>query len=175
MLLAAAPDAKLQGLGKRVHDGHADTVQPARDLVGVLVEFPAGMELGHDDLGGRHALLLVDLGRNAAAVINDRYGPVRIEGDGNGVAIAGQGLVDRVVEHLVDHVMEARAVLGIADIHARPLAHGVQSAQHLDRFGAVAFGAFLGTASFAFVCHDFFRFLIRQIAAALVTRPSLTS
>ena len=43
------------------------------------------------------------------------------------VAIAGQGLVDRVVDDLVDHVMQARAVVGVADIHARPLAHGVEA------------------------------------------------
>ncbi len=61
MLVAVAPDAQLQPFGQRVHHRHADAVQAARHLVGVLVEFSAGMQLGHDDLGRRHALLLVDL------------------------------------------------------------------------------------------------------------------
>ena len=51
--------------------------------------------------------------------------------------IAGQRLVDGVVDHLIDHVVQARAVVGVADIHARPLAHGVEAFQHLDRLGAV--------------------------------------
>src|SRR5476649_1916032 len=38
--------------------------------------------------------------------------------------IADERFIDGVVHHLIDHVMEARAVVGIADIHARPLAHG---------------------------------------------------
>ena len=54
--------------------------------------------------------------------------------------VAGQRLVDGVVDDLVDHVMQAGAVIGVADIHARALAHGVEAAQHLDLLGAVAFG-----------------------------------
>ena len=62
------------------------------------------------------------------------------------VAIAGERLVDRVVDDLVDHVMQAGAVIGVADIHARPLAHGIEPAQHLDgggivdEFAGLAFG-----------------------------------
>ena len=52
--------------------------------------------------------------------------------------MAGQRLVDGVVDDLVDHVVQAGAVVGIADIHARPLAHGIEAAQHLDRIGVVA-------------------------------------
>ena len=58
------------------------------------------------------------------------------------VAIAGQRLVDGVVDHLVDHVVQARAVVGVADIHARPLAHGIEAFQHLDRLGAVVGSGF---------------------------------
>ena len=53
--------------------------------------------------------------------------------------MARQRLIDGVVDHLVDHVVQARAVVGVADVHARPFADGVQAAQHLDRIGAVAF------------------------------------
>ena len=71
VLLTVAPDAQLQPRRQRVHHGDADPVQAARDLVGVLIEFPASMQLGHDDLGGRHALRLVDAGRDAAAVVGN--------------------------------------------------------------------------------------------------------
>jgi hypothetical protein len=48
-----------------------------------------------------------------------------------------QRFVDRVVDDFVDHVMQARAVVGIADIHARALADGVESLQDPDRFRTV--------------------------------------
>ena len=38
--------------GERVDDRDPDAVQTAGDLVGVLVELPASVEDGHDDLGG---------------------------------------------------------------------------------------------------------------------------
>ena len=112
-------------------------MQPAGDLVGVLVEFPAGVQLGHDDFGRRDAFALVDVGRNAAAVIVDRGRAVSVEGHLDLVAVAGQSLVDGVVDHLIDHVVEARAVVGVADIHAGPLAHGIEALQNLDGLGAV--------------------------------------
>ena len=51
--------------------------------------------------------------------------------------VAGERLVDGVVDDLVDHVVQAGAVVGVADIHARPLAHRVEALEDLDRFGAV--------------------------------------
>ncbi|GJE72869.1 hypothetical protein CHKEEEPN_4430 [Methylorubrum podarium] len=142
VFLAAAPDPQLQAHRQRVDDRDADAVQATRDLVGVLVELTAGMELGHDDLGGRDPLLLVDVGGNAAAVVGDRAGAVGVQRHRHEVGVAGKRLVDGVVHHLVDHVVQAGAVVGIADIHAGPLAHGIQALQHADRFRAVAVGVF---------------------------------
>ena len=59
-------------VGQRVDHRHADAVQAARNLVGILVELPAGVELGHDHLGGGDAFFGVDVGRDAAAVVFDR-------------------------------------------------------------------------------------------------------
>ena len=65
------------------------------------------------------------------------HGAVGIERHDDLGGVAGQRLVDGVVDHLVDHVVQARAVVGVADIHARPLAHGVEALEDLDRFRAV--------------------------------------
>jgi hypothetical protein len=53
--------------------------------------------------------------------------------------MAGQRLVDGVVDHLVDHVVQAGAVIGVADIHAgrlrtasRPLSTLMESAPYSD-------------------------------------------
>ena len=49
VLLPVAPDAELEPFRQSVHNRHADAVQPAGNLIGILVEFTAGMQLGHDD------------------------------------------------------------------------------------------------------------------------------
>ena len=51
--------------------------------------------------------------------------------------MAGQRFVDGVVDDLIDHVMQARAVVGVADIHAGTLAHGIEALEDLDGIGAV--------------------------------------
>ena len=70
---------QLQPGRERVDHRDADAVQAAGHLVGVLVEFPAGMQLGHDDLGRRDAFALVDVDRDAAAVVAHGARAVRIE------------------------------------------------------------------------------------------------
>jgi hypothetical protein len=112
-------------------------MQAAGHLVGVLVEFSARMQLRHDDFGRRHALLRVDVGGNAAAVVGDGAGAVRIERHGDKRRMAAERLVDRIVDDLVDHVMQARSIVGIADVHARPFAHRVEAAKDLDGVGAI--------------------------------------
>ena len=54
----------------------------------------------------------------------------------NLVGMAGQRLIDGVVDDLVDHVVEARAVVGVADIHARPFANRIEALEDLDRIRA---------------------------------------
>ena len=67
VLEPVAPDAQHEPRRERIDDGNADAMQAAGDLVGVLVEFAARVQLGHDDFGGRHALFIVDAGRNRRA------------------------------------------------------------------------------------------------------------
>ena len=133
VLLAVAPDRELEPGRQRIDHRDADAVQAAGHLVGVLVEFSAGVELGHDDLGRRHAFALVDVGRDAAAIVAHGAGAVGIERHRDLGGVAGERLVDGVVDDLVDHVMQAGAVIGVADIHAGTLAHGVEALEDLDR------------------------------------------
>ena len=140
VFLAVAADAELQPLRERVHHRDADAVEPARDLVGALVELPAGMQLGHDDLGGGDALLLVDVCGDPAPVVAHRRRAVGAEHHMDVLAIAGERLVHGVVHRLVHHAVQAGAVVGIADVHPRPLAHGIEAAQDRDGLGAVRLG-----------------------------------
>ena len=145
MLVAFAVDRQVQPVRQRVDDRDADAVQAAGDLVGVLVEFPAGVQLGHDHFGRRDAFGRVQAHRNAAAIVGDLGRTVREQRDRHAVGMACQGFVDRVVYDLVDHMVQARAVIRVADVHAGALAHGVEALQDLDRACAIlAFAARFG-------------------------------
>src|SRR5690606_9997542 len=76
---------------------------------------------------------------NATAVVGHADGVVGVDGDDDVVAVAGQGFVDGVVDHLDDEVVQARAIGGVADVHARALAHGLQAFEDLDRAFAITF------------------------------------
>jgi len=95
------------------------------------------MEVGHDDLGRRDAFAFVDVGRDAAAIVAHRHRAVRIERHRDRRGVARKRLVDGVVDHLVDHVVQARAIIRVADIHARALADRVEAFEDLDRFRIV--------------------------------------
>ena len=143
-----APDRQLQPFRQRVDHGHAHAVQAARDLVGVatligVVELPARVQLGHDDLGRRNAFLGVDVDRDAAAVVEDGNAVIGVDFDHHRRRVARQRLVDAVIDDLVHHMVQARAVVGVADIHAGPLANSLQPLENLDGIGAV-FGGLLG-------------------------------
>jgi hypothetical protein len=141
ILFAVAPDGEVEPLGERVDDGNADAVEATGHLVGIVVrrvlELTAGVELGHDDFRRGNAFLGMDAGRDAAAIILDRHGAVGIERDQDAVAMAGERLVDRIVRDLEHHVVEARTIVGVADIHARPFAHRIEAFQNLDGVRAV--------------------------------------
>ena len=133
--LAVAPDLEIERLRQRVHDRHADAVQAARHLVAVVVELAAGVQHGQHDFRGRLAAgVLID--GNAAAVVDDGDRIVDVERDVHLVAVAGERLVDRVVDDLVDQVMESRRT-GRADVHRGTLAHGLETLEDLDLVRAV--------------------------------------
>jgi hypothetical protein len=111
------------------------------------------VQLGHDDLGRRDPLLAVDAGRDAAPVVTHGDGAIGVERHPDVTSVAGERLVDGVVDHLIDHVVQARTVVGVADIHARPLAHGVEALEHLDRVGAVFGRGFILGLVFGFLAH----------------------
>ena len=137
VLVAVAPDAQVQPVGQPIDHRDANAMQSARHLVGVLIELPAGVQDGHDHLGGGHTLALVDVDRDAATIVGHGDGAVGVDRAVHLGGVAGQGLVDRVVDRLEHHVVQARAVVGVADVHARAHAHGFQPLQHLDRTGIV--------------------------------------
>ena len=134
-----APNGQTQLAGKGVHHGHAYAMQPAGNLIAVVVEFAAGMEGRHDDLGGGDALLWMSVNRNAAAVVPHRHRLPWVDNDLDVIAMTRQRLVYGVVHQFLNHVVQASAVLGVAYVHAGPLTNRVQPSQHLDVAGIIGF------------------------------------
>src|SRR6185503_2648150 len=116
--LPVAPDFEVEYLRERVDHRDADAVQAAGDFIAVVVELAAGVKNGqHHFGGGLAARVLID--RNAAAVVDHRDRAVDVDGDVDLVAEPGQRLVDRVVDDLVDQVVQPCRT-GRADVHGRP-------------------------------------------------------
>ena len=120
--LAVAVDLDHDLLRHGVDHGHAHAVEAAGHLVAVAAEFAAAAQLGERDLDAAQLELGVDVGGDAAAVVDHAAAAVGQEGDVDPVAVAGHGLVDRVVDHLPDEVVETGDA-GATDVHARALAH----------------------------------------------------
>src|SRR5690606_41621796 len=105
--------------GEGVHAGYAHAVQAAGHLVGVLVELAPCVEYGHDDLEGRPLFLLVHVGRDTPTIVLYAYRIVLMDIDDDLVAVACEGLVDGVVYHLPNQVMEPFGP-NVAYVHRRP-------------------------------------------------------
>src|SRR5579862_7834044 len=94
------------------------------------------MKDSQHDLEGRLLELGLLVHGNTAAVVDDRYAVIGMDSDVDGVAVAGHGLVDAVIDDLAHEVMETARV-GAADVHARAAANSFQSLQDLDVLAAV--------------------------------------
>ena len=121
-------------------------MQAARDLVVGGVELTASVEHRENDLHGGHGLavgqgLVVD--RNAAAVVDDGDGVVDMDGDVDARGIAGERFVDRVVDDLVDQVMQTHFA-GRADVHGGAQADRSEAFEDRDIFCGVVPGIDLG-------------------------------
>ncbi len=141
VFFALAPDTRLQPRRQRVDDRHTHAVQTTRNLVRVLVEFAAGMQFREHDLRRRtlriHVVVVLDARWNPAPVVANRARAIGIERHLTRVRVSGQNLVDGVIDDFVDHVVQTRPIVGIADVHAGALAYRIQALQHLDAVGTV--------------------------------------
>ena len=133
---AVAAHLDREPLRERVDDRDADAVQAAGDLVAAAAELAAGVQHREHHLDGAHVVLLVALDRDAAAVVADADRAVGQERRRDLVAVPRESLVDAVVEHLVDEVMEA-ALAGRADVHAGAFPNRLEPLEHGDLVCAV--------------------------------------
>ena len=142
-LVLLLPDVPLTGhlhlapFRQEIHHRHAHAVEAAGGLVGPLLEFSTELQDRHDPFEGRdiavHLLgkLRMAVDRDAAAVVLDRHAAVDIHRHGDVLGVACHALVDRVVDDLIDQVVQATGRV-VADVHAEPLAHVVTVGEMLE-------------------------------------------
>jgi len=134
-----APHFDIDSRRQRIDHGDADTVKAAGHRVSAAAEFTAGVQLGHHGLDAGDAFAGNFVDRDASTVVNDADAVVRQDRHFDMRGVAGQCLVDGVVDDLVDQVVQtARA--GGADVHARADAHRLKAFQHLQVAGVIMVG-----------------------------------
>src|SRR5204863_5614853 len=102
---------------ERVDAFGADTMQAARILVGALSELAPCVQICQNQLNGGDFPLGMHVDRNASAVVANRYGSIHVNGYFDVIAKPRQMLVDWVIQHLKNIVMQA-ALGGVPDVHA---------------------------------------------------------
>ena len=105
-------------------------MQSTGGRVRAAAELAAGVQLGVDDLDAGQTGARLDVDRDATTVVPDLDRAVGVQEDLDPVTVAAEGLVDRVVDDLPHAVHEA-ALVGRADVHARPLADGLEPLEDL--------------------------------------------
>ena len=136
VLAPVALDPDLQALRQGVDHRYADAVEAAGKAVVALGELGAGVQAGEDHLDPPDLLAGVLVHRHAAAVVGDRHRAVLVEGDGDLGAVAGDGLVRGVVDHLLGQVVRAVG----EGVHAGAPAHRLEPGEDFDGGGVVGAG-----------------------------------
>ncbi len=113
-------------------------MQAAGYLVAVIVELAAGVEFGEDDFNCRHFFSLVNADGNSASVVFNGDTVVRMDQHFNRVAMSGHGLIDAVIHHFANQVVQPGHI-HIANIHRRPESYRLKTLQNIDTTLIVCF------------------------------------
>ena len=116
--------------GQSINNRSAYAMQAPGHLIAFAAELAAGVQHGQADLDRGPLQLGVHAHREAAAVILHLDGTIFQQADLHLRAVAGQRLINGIIYNLIYAVVQA-VDIGGADIHAGPLANGLQPFQHL--------------------------------------------
>jgi hypothetical protein len=78
----------------------------------------------------------MNINRNTAAIVAHRNGAIDVNRNFDFAAKPREMFVDRVIQNFEDAVMQS-ALIGIADIHARPLPHRFEAFEFIDLGGVI--------------------------------------
>ena len=102
---AVALNLDFQVFRQSVDNRNSHAVKAAGDFVGSFIEFPSGVQLREHNFRSGYFLGRMNVDGNATTVVNHRNAIIDVDCHVDLVAVTGQGLVDRVVDNLVDEMM----------------------------------------------------------------------
>jgi hypothetical protein len=82
-------------------------MQSARDGVTTIAEFSAGVKNCENDFESWALLDRVEIDWDSTAVVDNADRSIFKEGDIDGVAVSGEGLINRVIDDFVNQVVES--------------------------------------------------------------------
>ena len=134
--VAVAAYFNFEPFGEGVDHRNADAVETAGNFIRIAVKFSTGVQNGVDHFQSRLVSAFFHADGNTAAVIFDGTTAVAVDGYFDLGAVAGHGLVDGVIHHFTNQVMQT-SDLSVTNVHFRTLADGVHPFQDGDFIGTV--------------------------------------
>lgn len=134
--LAVAADFRLEPVRQGIHAFGAHPVETAGIFVGPLAELASRMQVGQHQFHSGNAEFGVHIHRNAAPVVHNGNGTVHVDYNVNLAAVAGQVLVNGVIQNF-KYTMVQAALIRVPNVHAGPLPHSLQAFQFINLRGAV--------------------------------------
>ena len=127
--------------GKPVGEGvdalRPDAVEAAREFISALAELAAGVEICQNEFDRGDSEFRVRIDGNTASVVLDGNRAVGVDRDRDEGAVAGKMLIDRVVEHFENGVVETAFGRGIANVHPGAFPHGLKAFEFVNLTGIV--------------------------------------
>src|SRR5699024_12204665 len=105
--VAVTADAHVHAFRQCVDNGDTDTVEATGDRIPAAAELTASVQDRHNHFNGGFIFGGVHGHGNTATVVLNAHAAIFLEGHVDGVGVAGQGLIHRVIHHLIDEVMQA--------------------------------------------------------------------
>src|SRR5262249_1751459 len=114
-------------------------MQTAGDLVRIAVELAARVQDRHDDLGGGATQFVIPMNirRDPPPLVDAGDGIVGVNRNLYAVTPTRQSFVYGVVDNFKNHMVQAGAIAGVADVHTRAFAYRFEALQYLDTARAI--------------------------------------
>src|SRR3989338_10063099 len=97
------------------------------------------MKHGEHDFDSRLFLAFMDVDGDAAAVVGDGDAVIGVDGDVDGVSVAGERFVDGVINDFVDEVVKAPRA-HITNVHCGALTNRLDPFEDLNVLGTITGG-----------------------------------
>src|SRR5215831_14516525 len=129
-------DLDFQSFRQSVDHRNTYAVQTTGNLVRSFIELATRVELRKHDFGSGDFFCLMNIDRNAAAIVDHRDTIIDVNRDINPVAITGQSFVNGVIHNLINEVMKS-PFTGVTDVHSRAFSDRFEPFQNLYVIGSV--------------------------------------